>query len=481
MKIIIHQILQSFKKTPVLSVLIVLLYCAGLFIIGGTYVYLQNSEALSAQFTTVYGADSARVICMLSNRVTWEGIQKPECVEAIKMFYSELRRSYPQYGFFNFGKYWTGVIDYRGSDCYIDKYDVGSPSKNLICQKTGVSYSTLLNLMVSQDYLNYFKIRVTQGKDFSGYPKDYFTYVPGRVYPLIMGAGLAENYQIGDRVQLYMESGLPLILDFEVVGFLDKGQATLDVNTNAATAPDADETSEDKLLYLDGWLIVPWIDMGDVFDYNAVSEDANMAKMQKVSVLRPCYQMMICVGNGFPEEVTDAISDVAGKVVYHSETGATFADDVSGWGNVMSIPNAFYSEMGRFFNLLFYSSLFILLSCMVCISINLLNKVNANLPRYAIHLLCGAKLGDIRAFAIGEILAITLLSDIGALAALVFVGDRIFSFHYGSLYSMNIGGLSLASVLMILGVNAAVFVLSLAYPLWRINHAEYDTFLRGNE
>ncbi len=481
MKIIIHQIWQSLKKTPVLSVLIVLLYCAGLFIIGGTYVYLQNSEALGAQFTTVYGADSARVISMLSNRVTIEGIEKPEYVEGIQTFYGELRRSYPQYGFFNFGKYWTGVIDYRGSDRYIDKYDVGSPSKNLICQKTGVSYSSLQNLTVSQEYLDYFKIRVAWGKDFSDYPENYFTYVPGRVYPLIMGAGLAEFYQTGDRVRLYMEPGLPLILEFEVVGFLDRGQATLDVNTNAATAPDADETSEDELLYLDGWLIVPWIDMGGVFDYNAVSEDANMAKIQKVSVLRPCYQMMICVGDGSPEEVVNAISDVAGKVVCNSATGATFEYDVSAWGNVMSIPNAFYDEMDRFFNLLFYSSLFILLACVVCISVNLLNKVNANLPGYAVHLLCGAKLGDIRAFAIGEILAITLISDAGALAALIFVGNKVFAFHYGSLYSMNIGGLSPASALMMLAVNAAVFALSLAYPLWRINRAEYDTFLRGNE
>ena len=462
MKILFSEALISIAKSAVLSVLIILIISGSVFLIGGTAGYFVNTQNTLDTFESVYSEDSTRMI--ISTMPQRDIYMSREGLEKYFQTLSQLKAKYPEYVQFRYNRFSVILQNFDGPDKLLYLYDEGTPIKNRNYPLNNLTdFSSVNSLTVSPEFLNTFHLDVVEGINFDGYSEQKLTYSEDGIYPVILGYDFAEYYNIGDTFSVVADSAIPIINTYEVVGFLRGGCAILDTYESLL---QADEETEDTLIYLDNYMVLPALDYTPTMDlYPEKSKNGDFYHFMYQQ-----YKNMLVVSSDNPDEVVWNVND------FFWANGYT---KIEGW-NIMNIPRSLKVEIDDYFDLLLYCSIFIAATAVICISANVSNKINHNLKKYAVHLLCGASLSTVRAFAAFEVLLLLFISNIIAGILLFMIGPSVFSFTLANIYSTTVG-ISWVSIAAILALDLIVFILSLAYPLWRINHAEYDTFLRGNE
>lgn len=476
MKNILAQTWNNLIKRPVLSISIVIMLTAGLFLLAGTAAYIQDSEGITGDFLEAYSPDSARRLMHMSNELVFNKLNDEDGAKFAKKYLNELRAAVPDVQFvrYTYVDYMPVIRDYRGPDSLLAGYYDGTPQKNLDYSHSGLgeNWSALPYIVTEQAFFDCFNVRVTSGRDFSGYSEEDWLYSPDGVYPVLMGADLADYYSLGDIIDVVYDTACRVTMKCEVIGFLARGQTVLGTQSlGEILIINENEQAGDQLLYLDNHLILPMLDFSEAGEYIS-------APHQWIGLNKRGYGMFLAVGKMKHPEMVQKINIANSKIPNPLHESLFMSDSVSS-SAVMAIPVALYDEIDFFFDLLYFCSVFILVACLVCISVNLINKLNDNFKKYAVHLLCGASLKDIRKITILEVLIFLIVSSGLALAALAIFGAELLSFSFGSIYQMSIAGVSVVSVVTVLAVDAAVAVCALIIPVWRINTCEYDTLLRG--
>ena len=462
MKILFSEALTSIYKSIVLSVLIILIISGSVFLIGGTAGYYTNTQNVLDTFESVYNDDSTRMI--VSTMPQRDIYMSREGIEKYFQTLVQLKAKYPEYIQLRYDRSSVTIQHFNGPDKLLYLYDEGTPVKNRNYPLNNLTDLNNVNsLTVSPEFLNIFHLGISEGKDFDGYSKQELTYSKDGVYPVILGHDFAEYYKIGDTFSVVTDPAIPIINVYKVIGFLREGCAILDTYEKSLKT---DEGTEDSLIYLDNYMVLPALDYTPTMDL--YPEKSKIGDFYYFMYRHHMYMLVVSSEN--PDKVVWNVNDFFWANGY---------SEIEGW-NIMNIPRSLKIEIDDYFNLLLYCSVFIAATAVICISANISNKINRNLKKYAIHLLCGAKLSTVRAFAAVEVLLLLLISNIIAGVLLFLIGPKVFTFSLANLYNTTVS-ISWVSIAAMLALDLIVFLLSLAYPLWRINHAEYDTFLRGNE
>lgn len=462
MKILFSEAAASIFKSAVLSVFIILIISGSVFLIGGTAGYYISTQNTLDTFESVYSDDSTRMI--VATMPQRDIFMSREGLEKYFQTLTQLKEKYPEYEQLRYDRSSVTIQHFDGPDQLLFLYDEGTPMKNRNYPLNNLTdLSNVNSLTVSPEFLNIFHLDMAEGVNFDGYSEQELTYSENGVYPVILGYDFIKYYHIGDTFSMIIDPDIPVINTYNVVGFLREGCAILDTYEKSLKA---DEETEDTLIYLDNYMVLPSLDYMPAMDL--YPEKSRIGDYYYFMYQR--YMYMLVVSSDRPSEVVWNVND------FFWANGYT---KIEGW-NIMNIPRSLKIEIDDYFDLLLYCSIFIAATAVVCISANISNKINRNLKKYAIHLLCGANLSTVRAFAAAEIFLLLLISNVIAGVLLFWIGPKVFSFSLANIYHTTVT-VSWFSAAAMLALDLTVFLCSLAYPIWKINRAEYDTFLRGNE
>ncbi len=474
MRMIFSQVWQSIKKNISISFWTVLLYSASIFIIAGVGGYIDSSNQLMENFKEAYSENTGRVCFSVRNEMISSITKDRESYTAYLNILSAFQSDHPQMTLIKASIETVAFVqDYNGP------YEYGYgywDMPDITAVLNGEKYYRMNGAFVDSVFMEYFDLQVAEGKNFSDCDADDFVYGDDKVYPVILGNNLRDVYQLNDIIKsktggLLDESGENGNFVYRVIGFLREGAALLPYQQYYS---DSETTAENQLVYLDNFFIFPQLDMTAFYD----TQITGVSQTEKISRFSAYFRNN---NNNniyiFAKDTTEdqIFSDFMG---FATENGLQNA--FSCRGRFMSIPHQMYEEMDTYFKMLIYSGIFIAVSSIICISTNLINKVNKNMKKYSIHLLCGAKLSTLRLFVLFELLALAVISNGIAFAALYFLSDRIFTFSLANIYNARVS-FSGFTVLIVLLINLVIVGMSLIFPIIKINNTEPDKFLRGNE
>jgi len=179
----------------------------------------------------------------------------------------------------------------------------------------------------------------------------------------------------------------------------------------------------------------------------------------------------LCEGIVFTKEVPNPIEN------YIYLTGFTYFNS----RRVMMISDNFKQSADDYFKLLLLASVLILASSTLCLSLNLANKLMASFKTYAIHLISGGTVANIKWFMVFEVLIIMFISNVGAFLCALFFGGGVFTYNKMGIFGVQVSRISPFAAACAIGVSILVSLIALAFPLIKISVVEYDTLLRGKE
>ncbi len=473
MRMILAQVWQSIQKNISISFWTVLLYSASIFIIAGVGGYIDSSNQLMENFKDAYSETTGRVYFSVRREMVGSVIKDRESYTAYLNFLSGFQAAHPKAALMNAN---VGdmvfVKDYNGPYQY--GYDYWNMPDITVVLK-GEKYYRMNGAFADSEFMQYFDLQVSEGKNFSDCDANDFVYGDDKVYPVVLGSHFRGVYQIDDIIQskrsgLLDTSATNKNFVYRVIGFLREGAALLPYQEYYS---DTETTAESRLVYLDDFFIFPQLDMTAFYgtQLDGVSQAEKDARfLLHFTVVS--NHLFVFEKDSEPDQI---ISDF---MSYASENGLHNAFSVR--TGFMKIPHQMYEEMDAYFKMLIYCGIFIAISSVICISTNLINKTNKNMKKHSIHLLCGAKLSTLRHFVLFELLVLAVISNAAALIPLYFLSGKIFTFSLGNIYSARVS-FSGFTVLIVVVINLAIIGLSLIFPIIKINVTEPDRFLRGKD
>lgn len=460
MKMLLQQLAATLRQGWILTLMIIIVFSGGLFLVIGTTSYYEKSNAKLTGFVQAYDASLHRYAVQISGYQTHQMIEDKDAASKLQKFYQNIEDA-KEFDSAAIAKYQFHCSDFAGPDKFLYGYEDGRAMRDI--EYGDLLYTTVKAYEIAPQFFKQFALTVCEGKDFSDLQDR--SYSANRVYPIVLGWDYHEYYSIGDRIEdVELQGGSAataktMKIQFEVCGFLEPGAAIVSgINLN----PSA---NNDQIIYLDTFMIMPMIDYSSY-----VPQDFSESFWLKFTEYNRSHSHVV-------------ITDKPPEDIYAIAQG--YAKD-AGFGGVniietMVLTNLFRSEANSYFNLLRISSIFIIVASVVCLSINLINKLSSQFKTYAIHLISGATMRIIRRYVAGEVLFVVLCSNLIAYFAALTFGGQVFSYSKVSFAGIQVTALTASSALAATLISLAVIVITLAIPYLRIYRTEFDSLLRGRE
>lgn len=465
---VFSQLLENLRSRLALTCLLILAFAGGLFLTIGTTSYAEHSDEKLTVFIDAYSKSSRYLVTSKPPHTFLTAYKDfPELTKTVADFRGQLEQD-NGWELSSVTKRGFGILDYKGPDVLLNGYETGDTVRDIQYNDAMLPYCELKSLWVSQNFFDKFAVKTAVGKDFSDIESMQVSSL-NTVYPIVMGWDYREFYAVGDIVtsynQLYdsangvLRQTRNLTRSFEVVGFLEPGAAIV------ANDSLNEEGSDSDLLYLDRYVICPMLRYDHYLPVDALEE--KWVKSQSGIELAS----FILVTNRSLAEVQTAVE----------ACGVKSGIDYATAGETMELTDLFRQEADQYFEVLKTTSWFIMIASVICLTVNLINKLISNLKKYSIHLISGGKLSDIRLYLVTEVLFIVLMSNLLAFTAALTFGGFVFSYS-----KTNIGGIMITvitpySVLMAFVLSVVIIIVTLAIPLIKLERTEFDSLLRGRE
>ena len=344
-----------------------------------------------------------------------------------------------------FADYKLLIADYRGRDNCISGFDEGRIGKNIFMTADGRMQSAAKAFTVSPSFFSEFGVEVGEGEDFSTYKT--VAYYDGITVPIVLGNAYEGLYKVGDVID-GADYGTRSSFKCTVTGILPSGSAVLAQNSGVSA-------TESDIVRLDYYALIPFIDFSPLLRETDTSLNAFL------SVAAACEGIAIPGSRDFDfRPLSDKYSPLG---IFIKPT--------------MVLGASFKYQAKQYFDMLSGACALILLTTVICLTVNLTNKLMSNLRRYAVDLLCGATVADLYGFMIAQTLVITAISQLSALALTAAFGN-VFEYSKSQIFSVSASEISPVTVLGILAVGAVVAILSLIVPCVKLAGVEFDTLLR---
>ncbi|HOP10517.1 MAG TPA: hypothetical protein PK629_03400 [Oscillospiraceae bacterium] len=464
MKIILEQAFHSLARRKLLSALIIVMMVVGLFLIIGTMGYAEHNEERVDDFYSAYPEDEYRFFVEASINIggSTSGYTE-EQIEGLRNYFRAIN-SASEFDFLHFTNYNLLLYDVKtGDNCLAGYQDFNAEREYLYVESTGKYLSRVLAYSIDGRVFERFNLKIAVGTDFSDF--DHTDY-DAEVIPVVCGWAWHEYYEIGDILHgaSYMSSDFSR--DYQIVGFLEPGISIL--------PPDADDL--DTILSLDTYVLVPYLDYtGMATPTNADENDPNYDSLSNFEKYGKTYYIIelqnLCEGIVFTSEAPNPIEK------YVKQTGFAYFNS----RRVMMISDSFKESADNYFNLLLLASVLILSSSALCLSLNLANKLMASFKTYAIHLISGGTVSNIKWFMVFEVLVIMFISNVAAFLCALFFGSGVFTYNEMGIFGVQVSRISPFAAACAIGVSVVVSLIALIFPLIKISLVEYDTLLRGKE
>jgi len=452
-----RQLFESLSRGPVLTVLIIISFAAGLTLSMGSLNYYTASSQKLTGFYTAYSDDEYRFYLH-----TVYNPNEERDLDEIKTDI-KLRAESSDFDFYFIGDADSvAVADYRGPDSCLSEFGEMLPKRNESYDaQTGSYLSEVSAIQLSGNVFEKFALRCAVGEDYSQY--NTFCPVSGTEIPVVIGCELREAYDIGDTFIVRILTGtntadegtaaenIFIYLTCRVSGILEKNSVLIDPNPSGF--------DNDGYIHLDYMIIMPTLDWVSYFETE---------QLDSPILLLAEYQT---------QGVAVTSTSQFNFVKYFSERGV---ENISAM-LCMRVNASLIKDADAYFDNLTAAGLLILVCTSVCLAINLSNKLLSQIKTYSVHLISGATLTDVNIFLIAEAAFIALISELLAVAASMVFSDDIFTFSVMNIFSLSAEKFSVDSVLLMVATGTVIIVLALIMPLVKLNNTEFDTLLRGRE
>lgn len=423
--------------------LICLSLAVGLFLIVGTLNYYSISEKKAGTFSSLY--DGSR--CRFSVKIYVGNDSDEAHAQAVRLSQA-IRSDELSFDYCVFSSYRLLVADYLGSDRCIVGFDEGRISKNISKSASGQLQSAVKAFIISPSFFNELGISVNEGGDFSSFvPVEYSAEL---TVPVVLGDAYKAAYRVGD----YLDCADILTkstIRCEIVGFLSPGSSVLGPDSGVSA-------SESNIVLLDHYVLMPFVDFSPLL----LGENAQSGYH---TVIQSCSG--IALPNDRSYDFSPFLTNFNQLKIFVNPT--------------MILGSSFQYLAAQYFEMLFTAAAAILIATVLCLTINLTNKLMSNLNRYAVYLLCGATVTDLYRFMLTEITAIVAASElIGATLTVIF-GNAVFEYTRTQVFSISLPAFSWNSLIILTTVGAGVIVLTILPLCVRLTKVEFDTLLRGSE
>ncbi len=441
--------LQSLRKKPLLSLLVVLMLSLGLFlIIGSTSYYSQNETKLS-RFYEVYRQEEYRYYSQL---VSWnQGDLNPERLNATREYIDQMYRSetFEAYTFYLDS---LSVLDYKGPDNCLDGYEHYKPRRNTVRGlETATYYSAAAAYFLDPALLSKLGLTPSVGSGFA----DFDTlYTEGTTIPVIMGWDYHDSYRLNETFTGCVPGFPERLSRFEVVGFLAPGTAILSTNGSGET------------LSLSNRILCPALRLDNVALPEPQTDAETVAFNIRDVLLNQQSSFLV-----FSPSAELSLADFGNQTLIGTVSVK----------RAMILTSEFMAAANAYFEMLLFASVLILCGTTLCLSLNITGKMLASFKHYAVHLVCGATLNGICRMMIAEVGFLILLSDLLAFLAAALFGSSVFSYSQTTLFGIPFTTIGPTAFLSAAAVSLGVLFLSLFYPLLKLRHTEFDRYLRGRD
>jgi len=445
MKIVFEQVFHSLTRRKLLSALIIIMMVVGLFLIIGSMGYAEHNEDRVDDFYSAYPEDEYRFYVSANT----DGAKR---YEAGEIALAEIREQFQAlnnaeaFDFMHFTTrdQWLGIFNPKVGDHCLTGYQQYNPYRDFQYIKTEGKYISWVNAYsVDGRVFDRFHLKLAEGTDFSDFDHTDFY---AETIPIVCGWEWSKAYEIGDMLQgIILANGMDT-RNFQIVGFLEPGISIL--------PPDA--ANLDTIISLDTYVLVPYLDCTYASD-----EEADLYNIS-------CMFEGIVFTKTIPNPV----------VAFAKQMGM---GNVGNGDRVMMISDSFKESAENYFDLMLLASILILASSTLCLSLNLANKLISSFKTYAVHLISGGTVANIKWFMVFEVLVIMFISNVAAFLGALFFGRGVFTYNEMSIFGVQVSRISPFAAACAIGVSLVVSLIALIFPLIKISVVEYDTLLRGKE
>lgn len=476
MKMILSQAGKSLMSGIALTLVIILMFSVGQFLLIGCASYFNSSETKLTNFYTAYNNEELRLRTNPLTISAFNTYKDLGLLDEFKHYMQNYARilirgeteGFEQY-VFNTHAHAT-VADFAGTDRCIYNFEEGTGIRDANAIDDAY-YTALKTYCITPGVFDKFCLKTAEGRDFS--EDTDFVYREDLIVPIVMGYEYRPYYNVGDRFRGHdsfllktipredPQSQAPLqsvfaMFTFEVVGFLEPGSAILD--------PDYDSVNP---IGLDQYVLMPFVDYTDLIFTADTSDRSDMythfigGRTQGVVVVKKGSESLLAP--------------------YYKTIGLDKCNITPLNSPIMIISGIFKLEAKNYFKTLLATAALIVGSATLCLSINMTNKLLSNFKKYAIHQISGGTLADVKWTMVAEEVILMLISNALAFIGAYLFGAQVFTYTKSQIFGVTVASISPVSILFALGVSVLILFFSLLVPFIKINTVEFDTLLRGRE
>jgi len=482
LKIILGQATKSLISGIALTLVIIIMFSVGQFLLIGCASYFNSSETKLSNFYTAYNDHELR---FGTNPIAISGMnayKKLGMLEEYKvamqkyvrsiLYHDTAQTGFEQYVFTTYVEMLAG--SFLGTDRCVSEFEEGTGVRD--STRIGNEYYTRLKTYcVSPGVFEKFQLSVAEGKNFADF--NDFVYREGMTVPVVMGHEYRGYYRVGDLIngsdgfmidmvlnydqhgQITSSENVYSKLTFEVVGFLEPGAAILDPENAGTVDP----------ISLDQHVLIPPI------DYTELLFDESRAKRHEMYLINigPRTVGVVVVQKGNENDVNAFYDSLGMDKLPHPIAVVNHP--------LMIVSGIFKLEAKNYFKTLLATAGLIVASATLCLSINMTNKLLSNFKTYAIHQISGGTLSGVKWIMVTEGIILMVISNLLAFGGAFLFGDKVFTYTKSQIFGISVAGVSPIAVLFALGVSRLILFFSMLVPFIKISRVEFDTLLRGRE
>lgn len=390
MKQILIEVKESLLNKKIFTILISLQIFFLLLLMSALFLNFSNVQTKTESFYAQY---EEKNIYQLSDNLIEEREQKYFSdireLEVLKRFHEELQES-EDFVYFNTTIQPIGFLNFKGMSSFLYGYEDGAIPPEY--QKEMGTYQVVKSIQVNEQVFSSFNVKIKNGKRFNN---NDFEYENKKTIPVILGSNYEGIYEIGDTINIdYIDTPMKAI----VIG-------TLDANTIIPVREQIDFS-------LDKYIILP------EFTMNQAAETKEDLLLQQRHYLHLINGQILTEKDNI--EVRKSLQTVS------KETG--FYDFIVIGANGLAI-DLMFSMMKQSETLIITLTILLFCFCIFSIALSLIAKWDANLIKYAVHLISGATINKIFMYTLVEISTIILFMLLLVFIIMTFVGVMPFQYY----------------------------------------------------
>jgi len=419
------ELMDSIRQNTLLGLIIILLIATGLVFVGIGLLGFNRVNGYFLDFSSKYEENHIYALYdpFNSNDILQAFLDEGNSEERLMRFYARLANN-PYFQYLDLNDQSILVQDYAGPDKFVDGYKEGWAESSKSVKLNGRLYRSVKGMQFGEPVFSIFKPQLQSGRNFL--PSEY-EYQEGMPIPLILGSEYKGLYALGDQINIDF---LGLQSKAKVVGFFAK---------------DSYVFLHGDICYLDRRMVMPSLEFdhpplgAPIPDYlfrfyhlktsgYILSQDLNADRLQ-VLINQFCRE---CRLDGWQIE-----------------------------GAHVTRLDILNTEGHKFFIMFLTISAVVFLFTFISIILSLSLKIKKNLPTYAVHLISGATIGNIKWMIAAEIAFYLIIANI---LAAVF-----------SLFRLGYIGFNPVPLL----ISTVIGFTALIIPFRQIDRLDVSIYLRG--